>query len=198
MNFEDVNKIDSNSSANAIIFVSWLLKEADIWESTWHNNGLNMVHGEPSQQLEILPEEIREVIGPGGKVINKIIDETGVKIDTFDDGRIAITADSRENGERAKEMINEIVKEIEVGEIYSGVITTITNFGAFVELIKGKEGLLHISNMTHERLNKVEDLFKVGDVVEVKVIEIDNQGKIKLSRKALLEKPKKDKEKEEK
>ncbi len=120
--------------------------------------------------MQILPEKIREVIGPGGKVINKIIDETGVKIDTFDDGRIAITADSRENGERAKEMINEIVKEIEVGEIYSGVITTITNFGAFVELIKGKEGLLHISNMTHERLNKVEDLFKVGDVVEVKVI----------------------------
>lgn len=148
--------------------------------------------------MQILPEKIREVIGPGGKVINKIIDETGVKIDTFDDGRIAITADSRENGERAKEMINEIVKEIEVGEIYSGVITTITSFGAFVELIKGKEGLLHISNMTHERLNKVEDLFKVGDVVEVKVIEIDNQGKIKLSRKALLEKPKKDKEKEEK
>ena len=144
--------------------------------------------------MQILPEKIREVIGPGGKVINKIIDETGVKIDTFDDGRIAITADSRENGERAIEMINEIVKEIEVGEIYSGVITTITNFGAFVELIKGKEGLLHISNMTHERLNKVEDLFKVGDVVEVKVIEIDNQGKIKLSRKALLEKPKKEKE----
>lgn len=148
--------------------------------------------------MQILPEKIREVIGPGGKVINKIIDETGVKIDTFDDGRIAITADSRKNGERAIEMINEIVKEIEVGEIYSGVITTITSFGAFVELIKGKEGLLHISNMTHERLNKVEDLFKVGDVVEVKVIEIDNQGKIKLSRKALLEKPKKDKEKEEK
>ena len=144
--------------------------------------------------MQILPEKIREVIGPGGKVINKIIDETGVKIDTFDDGRIAITADSRKNGERAKEMINEIVKEIEVGEIYSGVITTITNFGAFVELIKGKAGLLHISNMTHERLNKVEDLFKVGDVVEVKVIEIDNQGKIKLSRKALLEKPKKEKE----
>ena len=144
--------------------------------------------------MQILPEKIREVIGPGGKVINKIIDETGVKIDTFDDGRIAITADSRKNGERAIEMINEIVKEIEVGGIYSGVITTITNFGAFVELIKGKEGLLHISNMTHERLNKVEDLFKVGDVVEVKVIEIDNQGKIKLSRKALLEKPKKEKE----
>ena len=144
--------------------------------------------------MQILPEKIREVIGPGGKVINKIIDETGVKIDTFDDGRIAITADSRKNGERAIEMINEIVKEIEVGEIYSGVITTITNFGAFVELIKGKEGLLHISNMTHERLDKVENLFKVGDVVEVKVIEIDNQGKIKLSRKALLEKPKKEKE----
>ena len=144
--------------------------------------------------MQILPEKIREVIGPGGKVINKIIDETGVKIDTFDDGRIAITAYSRENGERAKEMINEIVKEVEVGEIYNGVITTITNFGAFVELIKGKEGLLHISNMTHERLDKVENLFKVGDTVEVKVIEIDNQGKIKLSRKALLEKPKKEKE----
>lgn len=142
--------------------------------------------------MQILPEKIREVIGPGGKVINKIIDETGVKIDTFDDGRIAITADSRENGQRAVDMINEIVKEVEVGEIYNGVITTITTFGAFVELIKGKEGLLHISNMTHERLNKVEDLFKVGDVVEVKVVEIDNQGKIKLSRKALLEKPKRE------
>ncbi|MCI5997553.1 MAG: polyribonucleotide nucleotidyltransferase [Peptoniphilaceae bacterium] len=147
--------------------------------------------------MQILPEKIREVIGPGGKVINKIIDETGVKIDTFDDGRIAITADSRENGQKAVDMINEIVKEIEVGEIYNGVITTITAFGAFVELIKGKEGLLHISNMTHERLNKVEDLFKVGDMVEVKVIEIDNQGKVKLSRKALLEKPKKE-EKEKK
>lgn len=143
--------------------------------------------------MKILPEKIREVIGPGGKVINKIIEETSVKIDTFDDGRIAITADSTENGQKAVDMINEIVKDVEVGEIYKGVITTITNFGAFVELIKGKEGLLHISNMTHERLNKVEDLFKVGDLVDVKVIEIDNQGKIKLSRKALLEKPKKEK-----
>lgn len=145
--------------------------------------------------MKILPEKIREVIGPGGKVINKIIEETNVKIDTFDDGRIAITADSKENGQKAVDMINEIVKEVEVGEIYKGVITTITNFGAFVELIKGKEGLLHISNMTHERLNKVEDLFKVGDLVDVKVIEIDNQGKIKLSRKALLEKPKKNNDK---
>lgn len=143
--------------------------------------------------MKILPEKIREVIGPGGKVINKIIEETSVKIDTFDDGRIAITADSTENGQKAVDIINEIVKDVEVGEVYKGVITTITNFGAFVELIKGKEGLLHISNMTHERLNKVEDLFKVGDLVDVKVIEIDNQGKIKLSRKALLEKPKKEK-----
>lgn len=143
--------------------------------------------------MKILPEKIREVIGSGGKVINKIIEETSVKIDTFDDGRIAITADSTENGQKAMDMINEIVKDVEVGEVYKGVITTITNFGAFVELIKGKEGLLHISNMTHERLNKVEDLFKVGDLVDVKVIEIDNQGKIKLSRKALLEKPKKEK-----
>lgn len=148
--------------------------------------------------MKILPEKIREVIGPGGKVINKIIEQTNVKIDTFDDGRIAITADSKENGQKAVDMINEIVKEVEVGEIYKGVITTITNFGAFVELIKGKEGLLHISNMTHERLNKVEDLFKVGDLVDVKVIEIDNQGKIKLSRKALLEKPKKEKNNDKK
>ena len=143
--------------------------------------------------MKILPEKIREVIGPGGKVINKIIEETSVKIDTFDDGRIAITADSTENGQKAVDMINEIVKDVEVGEVYKGVITTITNFGAFVELIKGKEGLLHISNMTHERINTLEDLFKVGDLVDVKVIEIDNQGKIKLSRKALLEKPKKEK-----
>ena len=107
--------------------------------------------------MKILPEKIREVIGPGGKVINKIIEETSVKIDTFDDGRIAITADSTENGQKAMDMINEIVKDVEVGEVYKGVITTITNFGAFVELIKGKEGLLHISNTvsyTHLRAHE--------------------------------------------
>ncbi|MDR7856221.1 polyribonucleotide nucleotidyltransferase [Tissierella sp.] len=141
--------------------------------------------------MQINPDKIRDIIGPGGKIINKIIDETGVKIDINDDGKIFIGSVSSEGGERAMELINNIVKEIEVGEIYLGKVTRITNFGAFVDVLNGKEGLVHISNIARERVNKVEDVLAIGDEILVKVMEIDNQGRVNLSRKVLLpEEPK--------
>jgi len=143
--------------------------------------------------MQIDPEKIRDVIGPGGKMINKIIDETGAKIDIDDDGQIFIATSDSDSGERAKEMIESIVKEAEVGDVYLGKVTKITNFGAFVEILNGKEGLLHISNIARERINRVEDVLKVGDDVLVKVIGIDSKG-ISLSRKALLPDPDKKEE----
>ncbi|MDO5717546.1 MAG: polyribonucleotide nucleotidyltransferase [Tissierellia bacterium] len=139
--------------------------------------------------IKVNPDKIREIIGPGGKTINKIIDETGVKIDTFDDGQVVITSDNNKNGKKAIEMIDEIIKEIEIGETYLGKVTKIMNFGAFVDVLNGKEGLVHISQLAHERVNKVEDVLKTGDEVLVKVIDIDKQGRVNLSRKALLPKP---------
>ncbi|MDY0234477.1 MAG: polyribonucleotide nucleotidyltransferase [Gudongella sp.] len=138
------------------------------------------------QTLQIHPDKIRDIIGPGGKVINRIIDETGVKIDIDDTGKVAIVSSDGEGSKRAIEMILNIVKEIEAGEIYLGKVTKIMAFGAFVEVLNGKEGLVHISQLAKERVNKVEDVLKVGDEVMVKVMEIDNQGRINLSRKALL------------
>ncbi|WMM26574.1 polyribonucleotide nucleotidyltransferase [Tissierella sp. MB52-C2] len=141
--------------------------------------------------MQINPDKIRDIIGPGGKVINKIIDETGVKIDIDDTGKIFIASVTQEGGEAAIDIINRIVKEVEPGEIYLGKVTRITNFGAFIDVLNGKEGLLHISNIARERVNKVEDVLAVGDEVLVKVMEIDNQGRINLSRKVLLpEEPK--------
>lgn len=137
--------------------------------------------------VQIKPEKVREVIGPGGKVINKIIDETGVKIDTADDGLITVTASDTASGQQAIDMINEIVKEVEVGEIYDGRVTRLMKFGCFVELVKGKEGLVHISQLANERVEKVEDVVKEGDKLKVKVIEIDKQGRINLSHKVLLQ-----------
>ncbi|NLW42142.1 MAG: polyribonucleotide nucleotidyltransferase [Tissierellia bacterium] len=142
--------------------------------------------------MTIDPEKIGEVIGSGGKTINKIIDETGVKIDIEDDGRIFIISEDKENADKAIETIEAIVKEIEVGEIYKGKVMRLTNFGAFVELVKGKEGMVHISKIAHERIDKVEDVLKVGDLIDVKVIEIDKMGRINLSRKALLPRPQKE------
>lgn len=141
--------------------------------------------------MQVNPDKIRDIIGPGGKVINKIIDETGVKIDIDDDGKVFIASITQEDGEKAIDMINKIVKEVEVGDIYLGKVTRITSFGAFIDVLNGKEGLLHISNIARERVNKVEDVLAVGDEVLVKVMEIDNQGRINLSRKVLLpEEPK--------
>ncbi len=143
-------------------------------------------------QMKIHPDKIREVIGAGGKVINKIVDETGVKIDIEDDGTIFIAAESGEAGQKAIEMIETIIKDPELGEVYNGKVIKVMNFGAFMEILPGKEGLLHVSNIAHERINKVEDVLKPGDEMEVKVTEIDPKtGKIGLSRKALLKKDRK-------
>ena len=127
-------------------------------------------------------EKIREVIGTGGKVINKIIEETGVKIDIEEDGRVFIYSENTDNAVKAYEIILDIVREIEPGQIYVGKVVKLMPFGAFIDLGKGKEGLLHVSKMSKKRVNKPEDLFKVGDEVEVKVTRIDEQGKIDLSR----------------
>ena len=134
----------------------------------------------------VKPDKIRDIIGPGGKVINKIIDETGVKIDIDDDGKVSISTSSDDDGKKAMDIISNIVKEIEAGEIYLGKVTRTTNFGAFVDVLNGKEGLVHISQLANERVKKVEDVLKVGDEVLVKVMEIDKQGRVNLSRKALL------------
>jgi polyribonucleotide nucleotidyltransferase len=128
------------------------------------------------------------VIGPGGKMINKIIADTGVKIDIEDDGRVYIASPDSEAAEQAKKTIETIVKEIEVGEIYTGKVVRIMPFGAFVELIPGKDGLVHISKLANERVEKVEDVVKIGDEVKVKVVEIDKQGRVNLTRKGLLPK----------
>ncbi|QUH20787.1 polyribonucleotide nucleotidyltransferase [Alkaliphilus sp. B6464] len=139
-------------------------------------------------KTKIHPDKIREVIGTGGKTINKIIEDTGVKIDIENDGTIFIAALTQDAGERALKIIDNIVRDPEVGDTYKGKVIKIMNFGAFVEILPGKEGLIHISNIAHERVSKVEDVLAVGDEVEVKVMEIDQQGKINLSRKALLPK----------
>jgi polyribonucleotide nucleotidyltransferase len=138
--------------------------------------------------FQIKPDKIRDVIGSGGKVINKIIDDTGVKIDIEDDGRIFIASVDTESGNRAKEIIENIVREVEVGEVLTGKVVRIMNFGAFVSLPGGKDGLVHISKLANERVNAVEDVVKIGDEVTVKVMEIDAQGRINLSRKAMLPK----------
>jgi polyribonucleotide nucleotidyltransferase len=142
-------------------------------------------------KMTVNPDKIRDIIGPGGKVINKIIDETGVKVDIENDGTVFVASTDKEGGEKARLMIEAIVKEAEVGEVYEGKVTRLMQFGAFVEILPGKEGLVHISNISHERVNKVEDALKVGDIVKVKVTEIDKQGRINLSMKALIEKKEK-------
>ncbi|HHV61602.1 MAG TPA: polyribonucleotide nucleotidyltransferase [Firmicutes bacterium] len=136
--------------------------------------------------MEIDPEKIRDVIGPGGKMIRKIIDETGAKIDIEDDGRVFIATPDESAGRRAKEMIESLTRDVEVGKIYTGTVTRIMNFGAFVEILPGKEGLVHISELARGRVNRVEDVVKVGDTILVKVTEIDRQGRINLSHKDAL------------
>lgn len=136
--------------------------------------------------IKINPEKIRDVIGAGGKTINRIIDETGVKIDTEQDGTIYISSVNEEMNQRAKEIIEEIVREAKVGEYYLATVKRIEKFGAFCEIFPGKDGLLHISEIQEERTHRVEDVLKVGEKVLVKVIDIDEQGRINLSRKVVL------------
>lgn len=136
--------------------------------------------------IHINPDKIRDVIGPGGKIINKIIDETGVKIDIEQDGTVFIASSNAEANERAKQIIEGIVREVVVGEIYLGTVKRIEKFGCFVEILPNKDGLVHISQVSTERVAKVEDVLKIGDQITVKVTEIDSQGRINLSRKAVL------------
>jgi len=133
--------------------------------------------------IQINPDKIREVIGPGGKIINEIIDECGVQIDIEDSGMVFITAEKETAGRKAKEWIENITREVKAGEIFQGKVKRIMAFGAFVEILPGQEGLVHISQLANYRVNKVEDIVKIGQMIPVKVIEIDEQGRINLSLK---------------
>jgi len=136
--------------------------------------------------MKIDPDKIRDVIGSGGKVIRSIIDETGAKIDIEDDGTVFIASVDQEGAAKAQQIIENLTKEVEVGEVYLGRVTRLMAFGAFVEVLPGKEGLVHISKLAKERVENVEDVVNVGDEIMVKVIEIDKQGRINLSRKDCL------------
>ncbi len=161
-------------------------------------NVMNPVISKPNDELskyapkivstKIKVEKIKDVIGTGGKVINKIIEETGVKIDIKEDGTVFIYSSEIESATRALEIIEDIVREVEIGGIYFGEVVRIMNFGAFIDLgVAGKEGLVHISKISKERVNKVEDVLNIGDKVTVKVAEIDEQGRINLTMKDLNE-----------
>lgn len=139
--------------------------------------------------LKIDPKKIGEVIGPGGKVIKKIIEETETEIDIDEDGSVFIAGVDEQKAQQAKQTIENLTREAQLNDIYEGTVTRILDFGAFVEVFPGKEGLIHISELAHRHVNKVEDIVKVGDKVKVKVIEIDNQGRINLSKKALEKGP---------
>jgi len=137
--------------------------------------------------LKVRPEKIREIIGPGGKVIRGIIEATGVKMDVEDDGTVTIASIDEAASRKAIEMVQKIAAEAEVGKIYKGTVRKIVDFGAFVEILPGTDGLVHISQLAPERVRRVSDVLKEGDEVMVKVLEIDRQGKIRLSRKEALE-----------
>jgi len=137
--------------------------------------------------LRVKPDKIREIIGPGGKVIRGIIEATGVKMDVEDDGTVRIASSDEEASKKAVEMVQRIIAEAEVGKIYKGTVRKIVEFGAFVEILPGTDGLIHISQLAPERVRKVSDVLKEGDEVMVKVLEIDRQGKIRLSRKEALQ-----------
>jgi polyribonucleotide nucleotidyltransferase len=138
--------------------------------------------------IQIKPDKIGDVIGPKGKIIRGIQDATGAKISIEDSGVITIAAVGGEAGEKAREMIAAIVTEPEVGRVYEGPVKSTTAFGAFVEILPGVEGLLHISELQHGRVEKTEDVVKKGDIVKVKLLEVDERGRMKLSRKALIPK----------
>ena len=136
--------------------------------------------------LTIPVDKIKDVIGPGGKMINKIIAETGVKIDIEDDGRVFIAAVVAEQGERAKKIIEDLTRELAVGEIFTGKVTRVEKYGAFVELMPGKDALVHISQLSDQRVARTEDVVNVGDMIEIKITEVDRMGRIGGSRKELL------------
>jgi polyribonucleotide nucleotidyltransferase len=137
-------------------------------------------------KISINPDRIRDIIGPGGKMIRRITEETKCTIDIDDDGTVLIGSTSAENAQKAIDIINGLTRDVEVGSVYTGTVTRIMAFGAFVEILPGKEGLVHISELADYRVPSVEDIVKIGDEVTVLVTEIDRQGRINLSRRALL------------
>jgi polyribonucleotide nucleotidyltransferase len=139
--------------------------------------------------MKINPEKIRDVIGKGGAVIRALTEETGTQIDIAEDGTITIASTDAGKAEEAKKRIEQITAEVEVGKIYEGPITKILDFGALVNLLPGKDGLLHISQIAHERVERVTDYLSEGQVVRVKVLETDDKGRVKLSMKALADRP---------
>lgn len=148
--------------------------------------------------MNIDPDKIKDVIGPGGKMINEIIAQCdNVKIDIDDDGKVVIYHNDYDTIEKAKQMISDIVRVAKVGDVYAAKVVRLEKFGAFVKLFGNTDGLLHISKISHHRVDKVEDVLKLGDVIDVKVTEIDNKGRINVSAKALLPKPKTEEEKTE-
>jgi len=147
-------------------------------------------------KIKINPEKIGTVIGPGGKMIRSIIEETSSTIDIDDSGTVVIGSSDEKSARRAIEIIEGLTKEIEVGAIYTGKVSRILNFGAMVEILPGKEGLVHVSELADYRVAKVEDVLKIGDEVTVKVIDVDHMGRINLSRKAMFEKPGEEKPRE--
>jgi len=145
-------------------------------------------------KMKINPDKIREVIGKGGSVIQALTRETGTTIDIEDDGTISIACLSQEAGQAAVDRIKAITAEVEVGKVYEGPVLRLLDFGAIIQLLPGKDGLLHISQIAHERVNQVSDYLKEGQVVKVKVLEADDKGRVRLSRKALLDPPAKKEE----
>ena len=141
------------------------------------------------QTIHVKPDKVREVIGPGGKTIKGIIDETGVQINIDNDGKIHIASSDLEAAQRAIDIIKNICAEPEVGKVYKGKVVKVTDFGAFVDILPNKSGLLHISEIAHQRIRQVTDVLNEGDEVDVKIVDVDRAGRIKLSRKALLKKP---------
>jgi polyribonucleotide nucleotidyltransferase len=138
--------------------------------------------------IYINPDKIRDVIGPGGKIIRNIINETGVKMEIDDDGRVDIASVDEEAARKAVEIVEHLTQEAVVGNIYDGKVVRIMDFGAFVEILPGVDGLVHISQLAHNRVNKVTDVVKEGEIIKVKVIDIDKDGRIKLSHKEVMEK----------
>src|SRR5205823_6804995 len=137
--------------------------------------------------IQINPDKIRDIIGPGGKVIRKIVEETGVDIDVEDDGRVFISSTNQEGARRAIDWIKGLTDEVEVGRIYRGKVVRIMPFGAFVEVLPNQDGLVHISKLSDHRVEKVEDIANLDDIILVKAVEIDKQGRLNLSRQAALD-----------
>ncbi|MBQ9921809.1 MAG: polyribonucleotide nucleotidyltransferase, partial [Clostridia bacterium] len=175
------NALDTTYAARVEIIDDVILKAIDAPRADVSEYAPKMI------TTSIDPEKIREVIGSGGKVIQKIVAETGAKIDIEDDGSVFIAAVDREAGYKALAMINAIAKDPEIGSVFTGKVTRIMTFGCFVEYAPGKEGLVHISKLDKKRVEKVEDVVSVGDTITVKLIEIDDKGRINLSRKDALD-----------